>query len=490
MSGPNGVMFQFFEWNLANDGTLWKTLAENAENLRKKGVTAVWFPPASKGERGGADVGYGSYDLYDLGEFDQKGSVRTKYGTKDELVAAVAAVQAHEMDAYLDVVMNHRIGGDEKEDVLVVEVDPNDRLKELGAPYVIKAWSKYTFPGRKGKYSSFVWTKEQFDAFGYDDNQPGVNGKIFRVKDRAFSQEVDQENANFDYLMGANVDPSRPEVREELARWGAWLLDTTDARGVRIDAAKHMARSFTREWLESVRQSRKDKHPDATFAVAEYWTGSLPTLEAYLDDLADGMRAFDVPLHYRMKEAADRGRDFDLRTLLDGTLVKENPIVAVTFVDNHDSQPGQALSSPVADWFKPIAYAFILLRGEGYPCVFYGDYFGNDGSRNADQKLVAHRVVLDAMLAARAKFLFGEQHDYFQGSTCVGWLCTGDEAHPGVMAVAASTAEADSIWMDTGRPGQELRDVTGRHEQTVRAGADGRAEMLAPAGGVSVWCSI
>ena len=479
-------MFQFFEWNLANDGTLWKTLADNAGNLREKGVTAVWFPPASKGEKGGSDVGYGSYDLFDLGEFDQKGSVRTKYGTKEELLAAVAAVQAHEMDAYLDVVMNHRIGGDETEEVEVVQVEQGDRLKEVGAPYVIKAWSKYTFPGRKGKYSDFVWTKDQFTAFGADANHQEEYGKIYRVKDKSFAGDVDGENGNFDYLMGADVDLARAEVREELVKWGGWLLETTKARGLRIDAAKHMSNLFAKDWLAQVRATR-DGHE--VFAVGEYWSGATAALEGYLDATEDAMRLFDVPLHYRMKEAADKGRDFDLRTLLDGTLVKENPVVAVTFVDNHDSQPGAGLQSPVADWFKPIAYAFILLRNDGYPCVFYGDYFGNDGSRNADQKLTAHRVVIDAMLAARQKFLFGELHDHFESETLVGWLSSGDDAHPGVMAVAISTAEASSIWMDTGRPGQEFKDVTGGHEQTVRAGDDGRAEFLAPAGAVSVWCS-
>jgi Predicted membrane protein len=30
----------------------------------------------------------------------------------------------------------------------------------------------------------------------------------------------------------------------------------------------------------------------------------------------------------------------------------------------------------VAGWFKPLAYAVILLRKDGLPCVFYGDLFG------------------------------------------------------------------------------------------------------------------
>ena len=78
----NGLMMQYFEWYLKNDCELWKKIAEDAPRLAKSGVTSLWLPPAYKGANGIDDVGYGVYDLYDLGEFNQKGSVRTKYGTK------------------------------------------------------------------------------------------------------------------------------------------------------------------------------------------------------------------------------------------------------------------------------------------------------------------------------------------------------------------------------------------------------------------------
>ena len=71
------TILQGFEWYLPNDGNHWKTLAEKAEELSSFGINAVWMPPAYKGSEGANDVGYGTYDLYDLGEFDQKGSVRT-----------------------------------------------------------------------------------------------------------------------------------------------------------------------------------------------------------------------------------------------------------------------------------------------------------------------------------------------------------------------------------------------------------------------------
>ena len=57
-------------------------------------ATAVWLPPAGKGRAGGADVGYGVYDPYDLGEFDQKGTVATKYGSRAQYLEAVAACRA------------------------------------------------------------------------------------------------------------------------------------------------------------------------------------------------------------------------------------------------------------------------------------------------------------------------------------------------------------------------------------------------------------
>lgn len=73
----NGVMMQYFEWNLPNDGKLWKQLREDASHLHEIGVTAIWIPPAYKADEQ-QDEGYATYDLYDLGEFEQKGTVRTK----------------------------------------------------------------------------------------------------------------------------------------------------------------------------------------------------------------------------------------------------------------------------------------------------------------------------------------------------------------------------------------------------------------------------
>ena len=119
----NGVMMQYFEWNLTNDGKLWKQLKEDASHLHEIGVTAIWIPPAYKADEQ-QDEGYATYDLYDLGEFEQKGTVRTKYGTKDELKEMIDELHKNKIAVYLDVVLNHKAGGDFTEKFMVVEVDP------------------------------------------------------------------------------------------------------------------------------------------------------------------------------------------------------------------------------------------------------------------------------------------------------------------------------------------------------------------------------
>ena len=128
---------------MAADSRHWRLLTDNAALLAYAGFTAVWLPPAYKGQAGVDDVGYGVYDTYDLGEFDQKGAVPTKYGTKDEYLAAVAALKAAGIDVMADVVLNHRMGADASEDVLALEVDPANRYRPLGEPAKALLFSRY-----------------------------------------------------------------------------------------------------------------------------------------------------------------------------------------------------------------------------------------------------------------------------------------------------------------------------------------------------------
>jgi alpha-amylase len=168
MTEFNGVMMQFYHWYNEPDGTLWTELSAEAENLAAIGVTSVWLPPAYKGTGGGMDVGYGVYDMYDLGEFDQKGSVRTKYGTKDEYLAAIATAQAAGIRVYADVVINHMMGADHDEEAEAIPMNPENRHEPIGDLQPVKVWTHFTFPGRDGKYSDVEWHWWHFDAVDYN----------------------------------------------------------------------------------------------------------------------------------------------------------------------------------------------------------------------------------------------------------------------------------------------------------------------------------
>lgn len=174
-------MMQYFEWNLPNDGNLWKQLKEDASHLHEIGVTAVWIPPAYKADEQ-QDEGYATYDLYDLGEFDQKGTVRTKYGTKEELKEMIDELHKNHISVYLDVVLNHKAGGDFTEKFIVVEVDPNDRTQALGKPFEIQGWTGYSFHGRKDKYSDFKWHWYHFQEPVLTMPKSGVASSRYRVK--------------------------------------------------------------------------------------------------------------------------------------------------------------------------------------------------------------------------------------------------------------------------------------------------------------------
>ena len=145
----------------------------------------------------------------------------------------------------------------------------------------------------------------------------------------------------------------------------------------------------------------------------EYWSPDLPALTHYLDSCGKTMCLFDVPLHFNLMRASCSGGNFDMRRLFDGTLVDARPERAVTFVDNHDTQPGQALQSWVQGWFKPLAYALILLRQGGTPCVFYGDYYGIPHNN-----IGAVGPQLETLLRLRQEVALGE-HCLLYTSSCV-----------------------------------------------------------------------
>jgi alpha-amylase len=215
-------------------------------------------------------------------------------------------------------------------------------------------------------------------------------------------------------MMFADVNYSHPEVCEDVKHWGEWIVRELGLSAFRFDAIQHFSERFTNEFVANLEQKFGK---DSIFLVGEYWDPDAQVVSDWLDQMKHKMSLFDSPLLNNF-HTISKTEDADLRKVFDGTLVKMRPVNGVTLVTNHDTQTGQTVQTPVEGFFKPLAYALILLRKEGYPEVSYGDLYGTKKEDNPEGP-VPH--VADLVLA-RKLFAYGEQDDYFNNANCVGFV--------------------------------------------------------------------
>lgn len=488
---PPRTLLQFFHWYYPEGGRLWNDVAAEAPSLAGMGITDVWLPPACKGASGGRSVGYDVYDLFDLGEFDQKGTVATKYGDRAGLLQAAQSLRLAGVRVVHDVVFNHRMGADEKESVWVRRANPDNRTDIEDVAFQAEAYTKFTFTGRQNQYSEFIWDQMCFSGVDHIENptENGVFKLVNEYGDREWNAEVDLERGNFDYLMGANVEFRNHAVYEELKYWGRWFAQQLPCDGFRLDAAKHIPAWFFRDWVGHMREAVGSE----LFVVAEYWQPDLTALQTYLDRVDQQLMLFDVALHHRFHDASKAGRDFDMRTIFDNTLVGAMPDHAVTLVANHDTQPLQAMEAAVEPWFKPLAYALILLREQGVPCVFHPDLYGarySDMGGDGQQHEVEMPAIecLPRLIEARRRFAHGPQTDVFDDPHCIAVIRHGTEEAPGCVLLLTNAEEATKlVELGAAHAGAMFRDFLGHCDEEVRADDAGRLAVRVPGGSVSVW---
>lgn len=484
----NLTFFQFFHWYYSPEGNLWLHAADQASKMAELGVTHVWLPPAYKSARGVNEPGYAVYDLYDLGEFDQKGSIRTRYGTKEEYLKCIEAFHNNGVKVLADIVLNHRDGADETEIVPVQQVNAANREEYIGEPREIEAYTKFYFPGRQGKYSEFVWDWQCFTGVDNED------GEIFLIQNGytngAWEDVATEEQGNFDYLMAADVEFRNPHVREELKRWAEWYINTTNIDGLRLDAVKHISFHYFKEWVEHVASVfNKD-----FFIMGEYWRNDVSHLLNYIEASEGKIQLFDVPLHFNFHEASLQGNDYDMRKIFDGSLLSVRPELAITFVDNHDTQPLQSLQSPVDYWFKQHAYALILLREQGIPCVFYPAVYEakyvdhKDGEEIYIELNTIHCI--ECMMKTRKLLSYGIQRDYFDHANTIGWTREGtDENEVTGCAVLMTNGSEGKKAMEVGKKhaGKIFVDICGGRTEKVTIDENGWAEFFVNERSVSLW---
>ena len=279
----------------------------------------------------------------------------------------------------------------------------------------------------------------------------------------------------------ADLDYAHPEVESDVKNWGEWIYSQAKISGIRFDAIKHYSETFLNDLID---------HLDAVvgpgwFLVGEFWEDSLGDMTDYIQRMRHKFSLFDAPLVYNFSQIS-RTENGDLRTIFNDTLVKYEPVNAVTLVMNHDTQPYQALEAPIEPFFKPLAYALILLRYDGYPCLFYGDVYGIKGDHPFPPSCGGK--VPDLCLA-RKLYAYGEQRDYFDYAQCIGWTRLGTWDRPFGLACIMSNAGPNEKWMYIGEQhkGEIWTDVLGWEQGEVVINQDGWGLFTCPGVSMAVW---
>ncbi|KAL3492855.1 glycoside hydrolase superfamily [Aspergillus germanicus] len=478
----NSLMFQAFEWHVPADQQHWRRLRHALPTLKAMGIDNIWIPPGCKGANPSGN-GYDIYDLYDLGEFDEKGSRSTKWGAKEELLSFASRAQDLGIGLYWDAVLNHKAGADFTERFQAVKVDPQNRNTEISTPEEIEGWTGFDFPGRGAKYSSLKYNWSHFSGVDWDDIRK--ENAIFKITgtDKGWATDVSNENGNYDYLMFSDVDYSNLGVQRDVLHWGHWITTQLPLSGMRLDAAKHYSATFQKLFINKLREQQGEKF----FFVGEYWKGEVDVLLEYLEKMEHQLSLFDVPLVEQFSRIS-LTEGADMRRIFEGSLVEQRPEHAVTFVANHDTQPGQSLETPIAPFFEPLAYALILLRDKGQPCVFYGDLYGI-GISGKHTSLPSPASKLSNLAQARKLYANGGQRDYFDEPNCIGFVRYGNARHLFGLACIMSNAGPSRKRMYVGRvhAGEKWSDIISSRPETIKINRRGYGTFPVAAYSVSVW---
>ncbi|MDQ2688376.1 MAG: alpha-amylase family glycosyl hydrolase [Armatimonadota bacterium] len=352
-----GVMFQDFYWDTEPPiGQSWWTHIERQlPALAKAGIGSVWVPAPYKGGAGKYDMGYGPYDLYDLGSKDQKGTVATRFGTKDEFLRFVAAAHRLGIKVYADSVLNHAMGADYAEPNPVMarlgwddipddsKVPAQNRSPDAKPGDNLRSWTGFAPKGADGKPYSGRFPRGWRD-FHPNEAEPNRNPPYH---EKEFGE---------DYAFHGSTD----YVRKQMIAWSHWFVAQTDIDGYRLDDVKGIEPDFIADFAT--------QGPPNLWMVGEFYDGDAPKLMDYLHQTHDAVHLFDYPLYFALHDMTFRPETFDMRDLVKRRL--PDRAHAVTFAGNHDV----SRNDTVIVYDVPLAYAVVLAMS-GTPMVYYSDFW-------------------------------------------------------------------------------------------------------------------
>jgi glycosidase len=366
-TSANGEAWRWDRW-AESGASRWQggTLAgvtSKLDYLKRLGVTALWLSPVFK-QRGHRDDyhGYGVQDFLD---------VDPRFGTREELVALVAAAHAKGLRVILDIIFNHSGPN---------WLYPHDTPGGAVQPHY--STGRYRFGAWLNEQGQViaaiqgdddgVWPSELQDAEHYTRAGCGSLG-AGEIDD----SEAEHKRSDFLMLRDFRLDAAL----DDLARCFKYWIALTDCDGFRIDTLKHVSLEDARNFCGSIKEFAANQGKANFFLVGEIAGGDYGQ-DRYLDVLARNLNAaLDIGEMRPALTGVAKGLQHPA-TFFDGFDAGRAVMGShrnlgnrhVSILDDHDHVFGQKLrfSSDAASEHQVAAGVALQAFSLGIPCVYYG----------------------------------------------------------------------------------------------------------------------
>ncbi len=457
------VILQYFNMN-------WRNLTQKMPELAEAGYSALWLPPPTKAS-GGLSVGYDLWDPFDLGGKYQRGTVRTFYGTEDELHEMVRTAHRFGIRVYFDNIMNHRAfdvpGYNETTPIDIYPgMLPEDFHLRVTEDGFYRKWDNTRDWNDEWQVlhlglSDLIDIAHEVGAGDWNHNHgpyegahhPGIVFVRHPDNPEYYAYDPDGNYVGFGNVTQEMLDNNpwayEEDVNAYLIRAVRWKMYRTRADGLRLDAVKHVpsyffgepgndastagyiggmqlqfnkTRGFNQQlgehpnFRETVFDTEKPRNDAMVFGEH---LGAPPGFGQYI---ATGMRLKDAPLRDHLNGIL--GSPWGDLNDLDQTGWNPHPDfagnghqVGVQFAHSHDSDYAAA---------RELQYAFYMTRA-GLPIVYTDGYFKSGTLQDAGGAFPRH---------ANTAFLgqFGDQrlpnlayiHEHFARGYQYGWWSDND----------------------------------------------------------------
>lgn len=367
----DGAILQWFQ-------TDYKTIMRRLPEVVRAGYSAIYLPAPQKSGGGGFSTGYNPFDQFDLGDRLQKGTVRTQYGTTQELFELMRVAKRFGIEVYCDLVTNH---ADNRASTAINQY-PNLIPEDF---HIRSSADTGNAEINFNVESSFSFGMLNHDLvgladFAHEDNNNTRTGTFTLPSYASFNAwgkpSFIRNPLTPQYYL--NQTPVAEDVRQYLKRWGWWLTNVIGFDGFRIDAVKHTPPQFfdrlagqpgsvssQGDFLPSLYATKPN-----LFVMGEDYTSENYELREFAKT---GMNLLDFPLKFNLNALFNSQGYGDLgQTLANGYGLDSGTglpymngglgnTVGVSFVQSHDDGPPQS---------NNMAHAFILTR-PGRSKVYY-----------------------------------------------------------------------------------------------------------------------